>query len=231
METKKQKLDEPVTAERGDDNRDTEQASNVNSTEKRQRQIGPALPPSLLEGLDKSDEQRSENDSDEDDDDFGPSLPPAGAGTPGGDIDGQESQHDSQGLTTEKEESTSKFPEQKHGGGRDTWMLQPPDSSDWSSRVDPTKLRNRKFQTGRSARGSSGPKSIDATWTETPEQKMNRLQSQVMGASSPSTSEDPANVVDQSRASEVMRERIKKFNVSHFSLRTIMFRLRRSDRM
>ncbi|RJE26524.1 hypothetical protein PHISCL_01137 [Aspergillus sclerotialis] len=212
METKKRKLDEPAAAETAYDNRGTEQSSSVNSTEKRQRQIGPALPPSLLEGHDKSDEQGSENDSDDDDDDFGPSLPPAGAGTPGGDIDGPESHHGPQGLTTEEEESTSKFPEQKHGGGRDTWMLQPPDSSDWSSRVDPTKLRNRKFQTGRSARGSGGPKSIDTTWTETPEQKMNRLQSQVMGASSPSTSENPVNAADQSRASEVMRERIKKYN-------------------
>lgn len=213
METKKRKLDDPATAEGGDDNHGTEQSSSANVTEKRQRQIGPALPPSLLEGHDKSDEQGSENDSDDDDDDFGPSLPPAGGGTPG-DID-QKSHHDSQGLATE-EESIPKAPEQKNGGGRDSWMLQPPDSSDWSSRVDPTKLRNRKFQTGRSARGSGGPKSIDATWTETPEQKMNRLQSQVMGASSPSAAEDPVNAADKSRESEVMRERIKKYNVSYF---------------
>ncbi|KAI4217351.1 MAG: hypothetical protein LQ351_000660 [Letrouitia transgressa] len=65
-------------------------------------------------------------------------------------------------------------------------MLVPPSNSDWSSRVDPTKLKNRKFQTGKGAKaplpkGGGG----DSTWTETLEQKKKRLEDEVMGVKQP----------------------------------------------
>jgi len=37
---------------------------------------------------------------------------------------------------------------------REEWMLLPPTNDDWSSRVDPTKLKARKFQSGK---GSKAP--------------------------------------------------------------------------
>lgn len=211
MESKKRKLDEPAS-EGGGDRTSTAQSANADLNEKRRRQIGPALPPSSLEEHDQGDEQGSESESD---DDFGPSWPPAGGGGVSGDSDGKAFELESQGLATKEEQPTPKTSQQKNGGGRDSWMLQPPDSSDWSSRVDPTKLRNRKFQSGRSAKGATGAKSIDSSWTETPEQKMNRLQNQVMGAATPSASENPAKAADESRSSEKMRERVKRYNVSH----------------
>lgn len=205
MDSKKRKLAEPpAESGDGDDKNSTEHSSSADMTEKRPRRIGPALPPSLEErGL--SDEQGSESDSD--DDDFGPSLPPEGAGVPG-DIDNKNFEPEPQELPIKEEGA----PLQKNGGGRDSWMLQPPDSSDWSSRVDPTKLRNRKFQTGRSAKGSAGKQPVNGSWTETPEQKMNRLHNQVMGAVPPSASDNPAKKADESRSSEIMRERVKKYN-------------------
>jgi len=206
MDSKKRKLAEPPAESGGDDKNSTEHSSSADMTEKRPRRIGPALPPPSEE-YGQSDEQGSESDSD---DDFGPSLPPEGAGVPG-DIDNKNFEPEPQQLPIKEEGAQL----QNNGGGRDSWMLQPPDSSDWSSRVDPTKLRNRKFQTGRSAKGSAGTQPVDGSWTETPEQKMNRLHNQVMGAVPPSASDNPAKKADESRSSEIMRERVKKYNVSH----------------
>ena len=67
---------------------------------------------------------------------------------------------------------------------RDAWMTMPPTQDDLSSRLDPTKLRARKFNTGRGAAavaGSSSGKDAASVWTETPEQKRKRLADEVMG--------------------------------------------------
>lgn len=67
-------------------------------------------------------------------------------------------------------------------------MLAPPTKLDWGSRIDPTKLKNRKFQTGKSAArkgngetGNSGGAGVDRLWTETPEQRRVRLRDEVLG--------------------------------------------------
>ncbi|RMZ85282.1 hypothetical protein DV738_g178, partial [Chaetothyriales sp. CBS 135597] len=59
---------------------------------------------------------------------------------------------------------------------RDEWMTMAPTSSDWSARIDPTKLKNRKFATGSKAGGGGASSSAAAAWHETPEQKQARLQ-------------------------------------------------------
>ena len=67
---------------------------------------------------------------------------------------------------------------------RDAWMTMPPTQDDLSARFDPTKLRARKFNTGRGAAaigGSSGGGGASTLWTETPEQKRKRLADEVMG--------------------------------------------------
>lgn len=69
---------------------------------------------------------------------------------------------------------------------RDAWMTMPPRQDDLSARFDPTKLRARKFNTGRglTASGASSDMGASSLWTETPEQKRKRLTDEVMGVQS-----------------------------------------------
>jgi hypothetical protein len=105
---------------------------------------------------------------------------------------------------------------------RDDWMLLPPTSGDWSSRVDPTKLKNRKFNTSKGAKGpaSSGGNAdgISEVWTETPEQKLQRLKDETLGTKLMS-GEQKANDVRSAASkeeAEQMAKRIREYNVSHF---------------
>ena len=62
----------------------------------------------------------------------------------------------------------------------------PPTQDDLSARFDPTKLRARKFNTGRgtTTAGASSDRGASSLWTETPEQKRKRLADEVMGVQS-----------------------------------------------
>ena len=64
---------------------------------------------------------------------------------------------------------------------RAEWMLIPPSDSDWGSRVDPTKLKNRRFASGKGAKGPGEKGGISTIWTETPEEKRRRLEDEVLG--------------------------------------------------
>lgn len=95
-------------------------------------------------------------------------------------------------------------------------MLVPPTNDDWSSKVDPTKLKNRKFNSGKGAKApvdKSG--GIAAIWTETPEQKRQRLEDEVMGRKNPArlggaeTGPRPNDA-----AAEATAKRIQAYNVS-----------------
>lgn len=99
-------------------------------------------------------------------------------------------------------------------------MLLPPKSSDWSSRIDPTKIRNRKFNTGKGAKappakGVGGDKSI---WTETPEQKLKRLEDEVMGIKPPAQLDISSKRDDRAEreAAETSR-RIAEYNAQNRS--------------
>lgn len=61
---------------------------------------------------------------------------------------------------------------------RDSWMLAPPSATGYSER-DPTRMRNRKFASKSSA--SNGQSAVSSIWTETPEEKLKRLQASVLG--------------------------------------------------
>lgn len=170
----------------------------------KKRVIGPSLPPSTSPSEQPKPQSDSGSDSESDDDDFGPSLPP-----PHG-----------QAAPTSADQpanSQSTLPEalEKKEGQRDQWMLHPPEQSDWASKIDPTQIRSRKFQTGRSARSATS-KEVDASWTETPQERMRRLGDEVMGVSAPSgTTKAPASSSGTSAArAKAMEDRIKKFNVS-----------------
>ncbi|KAL8679162.1 MAG: hypothetical protein Q9186_004553 [Xanthomendoza sp. 1 TL-2023] len=155
-------------------------SSSNGSDSKRRRTIGPAPPPAPLSERpspppEPQNPNQNSSDSD-DDDDFGPSLPPPNGPT-------------APAQTTSSSHLPTSLEATPNPPTREEWMLIPPTSTDWSSRLDPTKLRNRKFNTGKSSKapppkpGSNN--TIDTIWTETPEQKRQRLQDEMMGVKKP----------------------------------------------
>lgn len=163
------------------------------------RVLGPAPPPAAL-----SERPSSPADSSSDDDDYGPSLPPA----PG-------SAAEKQMLAQRSEEkaratSSSDTPARPQ---RDDWMLVPPSDSDWSARVDPTKIKNRKFASGKGAKAPAEKSGISGIWTETPEQKRQRLEDEVLGRKDASTSSHKAGPsAMESREDEATSRRIREYN-------------------
>lgn len=99
---------------------------------------------------------------DDSDDEFGPSLPNA--------------------STVKPTIGPSMPPAPSSAPQRDSWMLAPPVSTGYSER-DPTRIKARTFAS-KAAPQSSGVSSI---WTETPEEKLKRLQDSVLGRSGPAT--------------------------------------------
>ncbi|KAL8932427.1 MAG: hypothetical protein Q9211_006318 [Gyalolechia sp. 1 TL-2023] len=103
-------------------------------------------------------------------------------------------------------------------------MLIPPSQDDWSARIDPTKLRNRKFNTGKgakappSSKGAAGGVDTNALWTETPEQKRQRLEDEMMGVKKPAQLVDAGDEAGRrggGKTEEERREterRIREFN-------------------
>lgn len=173
----------------------------------KKRVIGPSLPPpqpsDSHDSNDKDSPSGSDSDSDSDDD-FGPGLPPSLGGA-------QPTQQTSVQSTSQISET------QKKETQRDEWMLLPPSQSDWASKIDPTQLRNRKFQTGKSAR-APGSKQVDAKWVETPEERMRRLQDEMMGVgAAPNRAEQRTSNTKDTTRNKAMEEQIKKFNVSFAS--------------
>lgn len=170
------------------------------------RVLGPAPPPA---NLSERPIQAPNNDADSDssDDDYGPSLPPP----PGSYAELQMIAEQKETVVREAESVANSAPK------RDDWMLVPPSDSSWGDRVDPTKLKNRKFQSGK---GSKAPieKSggIAAIWTETPEQKRKRLEDEVLGRaekalnSSNASSKPGAGRV--SKEEEATARRIQEYN-------------------
>lgn len=165
------------------------------SVSKQRKVIGPSLPPPQADTANSepsNEEEEDDDDDDDDDDDFGPSLPPSG---PLKDHVQQEVAAPDIPKSVERESQ------------RDQWMLQPPSQSDWSSKIDPTQLRNRKFNTGKSA---TAPKNMDSSWIETPEERMRRLQDAVMGVAA--STNQPGDHKGASKA-KLMEDQIKKYKV------------------
>ena len=185
---------------------------------KPRRVIGPTVPPAPLSELPPSEpvpEQNSSKDKDhssssDDDDDFGPSLPPA----PGSQSAQKEAQRQQRLDAEFAAREASKKPQ------REEWMLAPPSSSDWGSRIDPTKPKNRKFNTGkgskaRGAGGTAGSGEIDTLWTETPEQKRQRLEDEVLGVKKPAQlgpTEDSGVERRREEERKATEKRIREFN-------------------
>ncbi|KAJ5963103.1 hypothetical protein N7481_013408 [Penicillium waksmanii] len=171
----------------------------------KRRVVGPSLPPPTdpTSNSDAASASGSASDSDDSDDDFGPSLPPPA---------GQSIASIATSASLAQANTPAK--EQKPETQRDDWMLHPPENSDWASKIDPTQLRNRKFQTGKSARSATaGSKGLDAAWVETPEEKLRRLEDQVMGVGAPSSGTTQSSASNPNAAKDKeMEEKIKKYN-------------------
>ncbi|MCJ1249042.1 hypothetical protein MMC30_006264 [Trapelia coarctata] len=180
-------------------------SSSSDGAQKRPRIIGPSLPPSALDELPTSKANPdSESDSD---DDFGPAPPPA-AGQYNAEAEVMRSEA---AAVEEQAREAAKKPK------REEWMLVPPKQDDWSSRVDPTKLKNRKFNTGKGAKGPAQKGGADSTlWTETPEEKRKRLEDEVMGVKKPAHLDQasPASARSSAEAKET-EKRIREYNKRH----------------
>lgn len=144
----------------------------------------------------------SDDGDDDEEDEFGPSLPPL-AGHHNPLIEHQRQQD----LLNE-----ANISENVQKLQREEWMLVPPKQDDWSTRVDPTKLKNRKFNSGKGAKAptQNGVKINNALWTETPEQKRQRLEDEVMGVVKPAQRGPDENKSGQD--DEAVRETARKIN-------------------
>ena len=165
----------------------------INLNDDSDSDVGPRPPPSKLPaGPSLPPPAAADDDSSSDeDDDYGPALPTAATRPQIG--------------PAMPPAPTDDTPQ------RDSWMLAPPTASGYTER-DPTRLKARKFASKSSAQpAGTQPASI---WTETAEEKLQRLQDSVLGRSGPagaagSTSDGP----DGARAREE-EERNRKIAAS-----------------
>ncbi|KFA73109.1 hypothetical protein S40288_02766 [Stachybotrys chartarum IBT 40288] len=143
--------------------------------------VGPSLPISNQEEINIDSDAASDtgpipppavdthaSSSDDSDDDYGPALPSA--------------------SKARAAPIGPALPPSQPTPQRDSWMLAPPTSSSYSER-DPTRLRARKFASNPSANKSTG---VSSVWTETPEEKLRRLQDTVLGRADPAGDAAPA---------------------------------------
>lgn len=151
--------------------RPTSRSSSTESASKRKRILGPAAPPAPLEQ--RPADVSTPGDESSSDDDYGPVIPSEAAKYKGV-VEENETWDTVRQTSVKSEEATKK-------SGRDEWMLIPPTQDDLSARIDPTKIRARKFNTGKGAKGSGQAGVDNSMWTETPEQKRKRLRDQVLG--------------------------------------------------
>ena len=148
--------------------------------------VGPTLPPNNNDeiGLDSEDDsdagpqppvtgpqppqQNDDANADSDsEDDYGPPLPSA--------------------STAPKPSIGPSLPPSEPTPQRDTWMLAPPSSSSSYTERDPTRMRSRKFASKPSTTSSAATGGVSSIWTETPEEKLRRLQDSVLGRESRSS--------------------------------------------
>lgn len=170
---------------------------------KRARVLGPTLPPAPLDERPPTPGNTADSSEDSSEDDFGPNLPPA---TVSGNV----------GVTTNKSASqpaVAPSAPSVASSKRDEWMTLAPSNGDWSSRVDPTKLKSRKFNTGKSVGVATASNNKDV-WNETPEQKQARMHRELMGIKDDTSTETPLVDSAPSEKDVETAKRIKEYNVS-----------------
>jgi len=173
------------------------------------RVLGPTAPPASLSEM-PSEPANAQDDSSSDDDDYGPAPPPP----PGSAAEAQMNRQ----RERERDEERAAAIANPAKPQRAEWMLVPPSDSDWSSRVDPTKMKNRKFASGKGAKAPAEKGGISAIWTETPEQKRQRLEDEVLGRKDAATSSRAnANKPEriESQQDRETARRIAEYNEKH----------------
>lgn len=134
--------------------------------------MGPAPPPQPASAPSQPPAEEEDSSSE---DDYGPSLPSAATRAPIG--------PSLPPSAAEADEAPK----------RDNWMLAPPPSGPLSVN-DPSKIAARSFSSKPSSKPKEGTSSI---WTETPEEKLARLQASVLGKSDPNAT--PTSSKDSGR--------------------------------
>lgn len=155
------------------------------------RILGPAPPPAPLSERPATD-PNFDSDSgpgSDSDSDWGPALP--------------STTNRPNGPSLPAAGPAAQAPSEPAAPKRDHWMIAPPTSSGYRA-PDPTKLKNRKFASGRSVSDklSGGVSSI---WTETPEEKARRLANAVLGREDPSAAAAQAGQPSSTRSSSGRR--------------------------
>ena len=193
--------------------RDSEQkhrsrSSSIENGEKRRKILGPAPPPAPINErpMEPAGKIESKEDSDSDDD-FGPAL-----------ASNSETADVSQTFTENMQNLADTDGPPARSLQREEWMLAPPSQGDWTSRIDPTKLKNRRFNTGKGARAPNQILQPENTlWTETPEQKRRRLQDEVMGVAQPKPVDGPVSQSAKSQGQAIdTRRKVQEYNVRSF---------------
>jgi len=180
--------------------------SSPQSASKRRRVLGPAPPPAPLDQ--KPAKLPSDSDKSSSEDEYGPVVASKDVGP-------------TKSITAEQTWNSVRQPnvELERKSGRDEWMLVPPTQDDLSARMDPTKLKARKFNTGKGAK-SAGQFDVDNTmWTETPEQKRKRLRDQVLGVQEiSSTDVEAIGVARKQKEDEEKARKVWEYDVSRLYL-------------
>ncbi|ESZ93641.1 hypothetical protein SBOR_5946 [Sclerotinia borealis F-4128] len=168
------------------------------------RVLGPAAPPASISER-PSYPPNSDSDSDSD---YGPALPPAEGSAAAIALESQRAREAQAAVAKLNEPVKPQRPD---------WMLAPPTSSDWTSKIDPTKLKARKFAGGKGAKAPAEKTGVSAIWTETPEEKRQRVEDAVLGRQdyAASTSSGPARTKAESRADEETDKRIREYNAKN----------------
>ncbi|KAI0380228.1 hypothetical protein F5Y04DRAFT_257750 [Hypomontagnella monticulosa] len=173
------------------------------------RVLGPAPPPAPLSERPPGSPNSNPDSSDSDDDDYGPALPTS-------------TSHQARATQARARETAERAAAEAAGPQRDDWMLAPPSAGSAYRAPDPTKLKNRRFASGpRSGATSSntgGGDEVSSIWTETPEQKRQRLENAVLGREGSSTtqktsSRNPSTNAGVGKTPEdaAQQERIRNF--------------------
>ncbi|KAF2277501.1 uncharacterized protein EI97DRAFT_295408 [Westerdykella ornata] len=164
------------------------------------RVIGPSAPPAPLSEIPHSPPS---DDSDSSDDEFGPAAPPLGT-----DYAGHEERYAS--AQPSVFDTDPQYAEHAKKTQRDEWMTMPPTQDDLAARMDPTKLRARKFNTGKGARGAGSSGNGMGVWTETPDEKLKRLQNEALGVSAPANMDGTSKYPRKSKEEEDKARRIRE---------------------
>ncbi|KAL7943217.1 hypothetical protein V8C42DRAFT_330042 [Trichoderma barbatum] len=175
------------------------------------RTVGPSLPPHLASNNNTNEINLSDSDSDSD---TGPAiLPPPNPTTTvnpnpnpilKADTESSEDEDDDFGpslpSSAPRRQIGPSLPPalQDDAPKRDDWMLAPPPSSNTFSERDTTRIRARKFSSKPKPTSSSSA-NAPSIWTETPEEKLRRLQDSVLGRTSSASDGQAALTEDQQR--------------------------------